>query len=140
MPKLFATMHVGQMNLDKRDRDRGERVAQCDAGMGQCASVDDQEPGAVGAGSLNAVHQRALVIALEKSDIRAAVAGNFPQFALDVVEAAIAVNWGSRVPSRFRLGPLMTSTGACMGLVRLAFWATLRAVAARWPHESGSGV
>ncbi len=97
MPKLFATMDVGQVNLDKRDRDRGERIAQCDAGVCQGACIDDQETGSIGAGSVNAVDQRAFVIALEKSDIRAATTSNLAQFALDVVEAASAVNM--RVPA-----------------------------------------
>ena len=106
MPKLFATMDVGQVNLDKGDRDRGEGIAQCDTGVCQGARVDDQEMGSIGAGSVNAVDQRAFVIALEKSDIRTATTGTLAQFALDVVEAARAVNMGFPRPEQVEIGAI----------------------------------
>ena len=131
---------LDRVNLDKGNRDRGERIAQCDTGVCQGARIDDQEMGSIGAGGVNAVDQRALVIALEKSDIRTATIRNPAQFALDVVEAASTVNMGFPRPKQVEVGAINNEYRGLHGVLPVGFSATLPAVAGRWPDESGSAV
>lgn len=67
MPEGLSLIQVGQMYFNKWDRDPGQRIADRDAGVRICRRVDDDEIGAVLPGRLNAVNQRAFVIALPRA-------------------------------------------------------------------------
>ena len=63
MAECLARVHVRQVHLDERDRDRGQRIAQGNAGVGERARVDHDEGGAVLRRRVHAIDQ--LVSALD---------------------------------------------------------------------------
>ena len=72
MPERFATMHVRQMNLDERDADARQCVPNRHARVRVRGGIDQHEIGLFGPRGLNAVDERAFVIALKRRRIRAA--------------------------------------------------------------------
>ena len=43
LPERFARVHVAQVDLDERDLHRQQRVAQCDAGVGEAGRIEEDE-------------------------------------------------------------------------------------------------
>ncbi len=82
MPEAFAFVQVRQMNFYEAQRNRSQCVAQRDAGMGECASINNDEIGAVGARQLDAVDYRTLMIGLKKHDLRIFLLCGGAKFAL----------------------------------------------------------
>jgi len=105
--KALAPVHVGQVYFDERNGHGGQCVAQRDAGMRQRAGVDDDELRAVEPCRVQPIDQTALVVALEGLQRDPESGRDLGQLALDVGECAVA---GSRLPSKFRFGPLTTRT------------------------------
>ena len=63
-PEFLARVGVGNMHLDTRNPNRLDRIQQRDARMRICAGIDHNAI-CTPVGSLNRVHQRALVVALK---------------------------------------------------------------------------
>ena len=96
MPEGLSLIQVGQMYFNKWDRDPGQRIADCDAGVRICRRVDDDEIGAVLPGRLNAVNQRAFVIALPRRQRGAQVTGQPLQALVDLGQREACLLYTSR--------------------------------------------
>ena len=73
MPERFATMHIRQVNLDERDADARQSVADRDARMRVRGGIDQDEIGFLGPRGLDAVDERAFMIALKRREFDAGV-------------------------------------------------------------------
>ena len=83
MPEFFPCKHIGKMHLDKRDRDRRQRVAHGNAGMRKGGRIDDDEINAVALGLLDAVDQFAFDVALVSLQRNAGGTGAIGELLID---------------------------------------------------------
>src|SRR5882672_3393325 len=65
-PKWLPRVNIREMHFDKRDSDRGERVAQSNTGMRQSSRVHDDPGNSPLLGGVNTLDQSALLVALER--------------------------------------------------------------------------
>ncbi len=93
MPEGFPRVDIGQMHFDERDRHRSQRVAQGDAGMGVAARVDDNESHSFTSGSLDAVDQVTLMIALEGYQVDRSRLGLAGKGCVDVRQRFVPVDF-----------------------------------------------
>ena len=105
VPEFFALVHVGDVNLDGGKLDGGKGVPEGHGSVGEGAGVDDDACGVV-PGCVDDVEQDAFVVGQAgwwsgARSVRAASCST---------SANVEVPYfsGSRVPSRFRFGPLIT--------------------------------
>src|SRR5690606_35993023 len=66
MTERLSLVNIGYMHFDERDGDRSQSIAQRDAGMGIGPGINEDVIGAVAARAMDAIHQRAFVIALKR--------------------------------------------------------------------------
>lgn len=92
MPEGLSLIQIGQMYFNKWDRDPGQRIANCDAGVRICRRVDDDEVRAVLPGRLYAVNQRAFVIALPRCQRDAHFACKQLKVLIDLLQREAAVD------------------------------------------------
>lgn len=91
----LAGEHVGQVDLDERNADPEQGVAQGHAGVGECGRVDDDEGDSFHVGGVNPVDQGVLGVALEADQLmRTQRPGQFHAALLDVGEGGGAVDGG----------------------------------------------
>src|ERR1700679_3969940 len=81
--KFLARKHIAQVNLDERQGDSEEGVAQGDAGVRVGPWIDDDECNAVGLRGVNLPDQFMLRIALEREQFMALGEGKRLEFGLD---------------------------------------------------------
>ena len=89
--KRFAGVNVRQVNLDERQPDAGQRVAQRNARVREGAGVDQDRRRAVAARGVHALDQRVLRVALVRRQPDAERSRLLAQPGDDVVERARAV-------------------------------------------------
>ena len=97
---------VGQMHLDEGNADADERVAQRDARGREAARVDDDEPHAFVSRGVDAVDQRALVVALEGRQPDAATPCLVDQARVDVGERVRALDARARAAEQIQVRPV----------------------------------
>lgn len=90
--KLFASVDVGNVHLDRRQPDRDNRVAQGDGGMSEPRQINQEAICAAFLGRMHKIDQRTLVIALAKLQSHAKRLGTRRQRSLDLCERDLAVN------------------------------------------------
>ena len=78
--------------------------------MGIGAGVEDDARGFLCRSFVDRVHDLALVVRLPELDDEPVALRRLAAEVLDIVQRGVAVDPGSRVPSRLRLGPLRTYT------------------------------
>ena len=66
MTKILPRKHVAQVNLNERNINGEQRIAQCDAGVRERARVEQYERRSVLAGRLDAVDEFVFGIALDR--------------------------------------------------------------------------
>ena len=71
MAKAFALVNIRQMNLNERDVDGGQSIAQYDAGMREACCINDDETNTERGRALDAIDQVAFVIALKALQMNA---------------------------------------------------------------------
>src|SRR5215813_9400074 len=89
--KTLAREDVADMDLEHRHRDRRDRVADGDRGMGIRARVDDDAGGLFGGGLVDQVHDLALVVRLAEFDRELMAPGGFAAKLLHVPERRAAI-------------------------------------------------
>jgi hypothetical protein len=67
--KRLASEHVGQVDLDERNADPEQGIAQRHAGVGERRGIDDDESDSFLAGGVNSVEQGVLGVALEAAQL-----------------------------------------------------------------------
>ncbi len=105
VPEVLTLVHVGEVDLDHRQRDGGQRVAEGDRGVGEGATVDD-DADAVLASGVDGVEQHPLVVALHRSEIEAEVGGAGPGELLEVSQGLGAVDLRLTCPQQVEVGPV----------------------------------
>ena len=108
VPEFLALVHVGDVDLDGGELHRGQGVTQCHGGVGEGAGVDAQCPPAVPRAAWMTSSRTPSWLDWTHSTVNpwasaAAAASCSTSARVDVPYFS-----GSRVPSRFRLGPLIT--------------------------------
>ena len=86
MTKRFAGVYVGDMDLDARDIDSGEGIAQRDTGMRERGRVDNNELGAVGLGLMHRFDQFLFAVALQAGEFCAGALRLGLQAMIDFIE------------------------------------------------------
>ena len=76
--------------------------------MSERAGINNDEIGAVCAGQVDAIDQRTLVIGLKENDLRIFLCAAGASSLSMSASVWLPYTAGSRVPSRFKLGPLRT--------------------------------
>ena len=104
--EALASVDVGQVHLDEGDGHRSQGVAHGDAGMRVGSGVDDDERGPVGTGGLDAVDQRAFVVALEMVEGSPMPAGQVGQPGIDVGQRGVAVDLGLTGAQQVQVGAM----------------------------------
>src|SRR5262249_44437104 len=89
--KTLARKDVADMDLDHRPRDRRDRVADGDRGVGIRARVDDDAGGLFGGGLVDQVHDLALVVRLAEFDGELMAPRGFAAKLLHVPERRAAI-------------------------------------------------
>src|ERR1700728_3386275 len=92
--KFFARKHIAQVNLDERQGDSEEGVAQCDARVGVGPWIDDDEGNSVGLRGMNLPDQFMLRIALECDQFMALGKGKRRELGLDDLQRGRTVYSG----------------------------------------------
>ena len=85
MTEGFTGMDVGEVDLDKRDRNSQQRITQCNAGMGERRRVDQDEID-LPHGPMNGIDQFILGIGLQVGQGYGLLVGKQLQPVNDVVE------------------------------------------------------
>ena len=80
----FPRMDVGKMHFDKGNGHGRQSVTHCDAGVGVAARVDNNESHSFVAGSLDAIDQVTLMVALEGNQFNRSSLGLFCERCIDV--------------------------------------------------------
>jgi len=101
--KGLAGVDVAQVHLHKRDRHGQQGITQGDGGVGVGAGID-QQAFALAPGRLDAIHQDPLVVALEALQLGPQGLGPGRQGAVDLVEAAAAVEAGLPLAQQVEVG------------------------------------
>src|ERR1035437_4411995 len=91
------------MDLHERPTDPLESVAQCNAGMGQAAGVDDRP---VKVALVESVDERALVVRLKGVDLESKLGTAFPESLFDLREGSVAVDLRFARAEQMQVGPL----------------------------------
>ena len=89
-------------------RDRGQRIAQRDAGVRQRARIDQDEAVPSFARGVDAIDQRTLGVRLESDQLVAGCLRDRGQIGIDLGQGRTAIGLRLALPSRFRLGPCRT--------------------------------
>src|SRR5690606_10988577 len=87
-----AGVRVGQVDFDVRDRDRGQRVADRHAGMGERGGVDQDERGTIVARGLDPLDQHVLGVGLQALEFVAGGGGLLVQGGVDVGQRGAPVD------------------------------------------------
>src|SRR5688500_16410493 len=90
--EAFADGRIGQVNLNHRDRDRRDGVADGDRCVGVAARVEDHRFGPARARFVQPVDQMTLVIRLSDIELHAKLCGAFGQRRRNIVERFAAIN------------------------------------------------
>src|SRR5271166_1684461 len=93
MPKRLPPIHIGKMHFDHWDVDGRDRVANCNAGMGVCAWIDQQYV-ALAARLLNSVDDPTLAVRLKRLNLHFEFASQLLELLVDISQAGSAVNLG----------------------------------------------
>src|SRR5579863_1863468 len=89
--KGLARVRVGKVHLDERHPHRQQRIAQRDAGMREGAGIDDEKRHALGTGTVHALDQLVLGVALKGDELVPALARHGRGARLDVGQGVRAV-------------------------------------------------
>jgi len=92
VPKLFPGERIAQVNLDKRNLNSEQGVAQRDAGVREATRVQDDEFDPVDLGFLHPVNEFMFGIALKAGKLVPEIFGDFNRATLDVAKACRAVD------------------------------------------------
>lgn len=104
VPKLLPGKRVAEMNFNKRDLYRQQRIAQGDAGVRETTGVQNDKIDAVGRGLLHPVDQFVFGIALEGVERMPVIGRDFATAILDVRKARGAVNIGFACAQEVQVG------------------------------------
>lgn len=104
LAEAFARMHVGKVDLHKRQADGEQRIAQGYRGMGKGAGIDQDEAGTVMPGGMNAIHQYTFVIALQAIQANADLAGARHQVGVNAVESIGTIDAGFAGSQQVQVG------------------------------------
>jgi len=100
----FAGVNVGEVDFDKRNPDRRQRVPEGDAGVGECGRINDDEIGAVAERSVHAFHQNMFGIALQGLQMMTPGRGQLHQIPVDVFKCLTAVVLGFTGSQKIQVG------------------------------------
>jgi len=92
------------MHLEKRNRDRCQRIAQGHAGMGQASRIDDDPRNSLLLGFVHAFDQGPLMVALKSLQGSPLVFGNAAEFLVDARKGFLSVDPRLTGTSMSRLG------------------------------------
>lgn len=88
----FTSVHVRQMQLNKRHLSSTERIAKGDAGVRESAGIDQNKGGAVGSGLVDAIDQFAFMIALQTIQRVSQSLRLLTQMLLNISQPGVAVD------------------------------------------------
>ena len=110
MAERFPRMHVTQVDFDERNLHAQQCIAQRHAGVRESGGIEDDAGDVRGRRIVNAADDLSLGIALERRQMVARFRRQLSRAVHDLL-ASVADPYvpGSRMPSRFRLGPLRSS-------------------------------
>ena len=93
MTKRFAGVYVGDVDLDARDIDSGEGIAQRDTGMRERGGVDNNELGAISLCLMHRLDQLLLAVALQTGDFGAGALRLGLQAMVDFIKSFRAIDF-----------------------------------------------
>ena len=108
VPEAFARMNVGDVHLDRGKFHCEKCIHDGDRRRSVAGRIYDDGAGIFRMRLLNPVDQFAFPVRLPKDDIEAEPLGGLGAQLFHVGKRRATVFSGSRVPSRFKLGPLRT--------------------------------
>lgn len=71
LPELLASVHIRQMDFDKRNGHAQQCIPQGDAGVGEGAGIDDDTDNTISLGRVNPIDQLRLAVALLATQLMA---------------------------------------------------------------------
>jgi len=89
--ELFTPMDIGEMNLDRRQRDRSQGITNGDAGMGICSRIDE-DPLGHPQSTLDCIHQRPFMVGLDYGYRAAELLRQIPESLIDGLKGIDAVD------------------------------------------------
>src|SRR5277367_2056664 len=103
MPESLALVHIGDMHLDDRPRERVKRVEDGDRGVGEGGGIDDDAGGAL-AGGVNEVDDLVFAIALMELDLKPELLADAAAVRLDVGQRLAAVDLRLALAEQIEIG------------------------------------
>ena len=94
MSKLLTSKRIAQVNLDERNPDSEERIAQCDTGVRKSTRIQDDEIDTIDGGLLDPVDQLMLRIALKAGQAVPQLGRQFLAACLDLLEPRATIDLG----------------------------------------------
>src|SRR6266508_3808195 len=116
--KAFAREDVADVDLDQRNLDRGDRVADRDRGVGVAGRVEHDAGGLLGAGFVDPVAQLALVVRLAKHHREAVALCRLAAEPLHVLQSRAAVGLRLARAEQIKVGAIEDVDGARHGMRR----------------------
>ena len=103
MPKLLASMHIREVNLDDGQLGGLQRIVKRHRRVRVRRPGCDNNRRATGACTLNLIHQHALMIGLHKLNIEAVQGGALTHHQLNIVQGCVPVHLGATLPQQIQI-------------------------------------
>ena len=130
--KAFPGVDIGQMHFDERNPYSGEGIADCDAGVGVCGRIQNDEVDFWSPCLLNSIDELALMIALEALSGCSAAFGGLQEASIDVFKGFRAIDFGLTLSKKVEVRPMQNPNGANLG--RSGFYQSFPANRGILPH------